>query len=131
MERPGASRMGAAMTRYRGLTLRVLSRARPAIGPGKAELLDHIAATGSISAAARAMGMSYRRAWKLVEALNEDFTGPLVATATGGKRGGGAVVTELGSDILRRYRSMETRASGAIARELTGFERLLKRPPRG
>lgn len=131
MERARASRIGAAMTRYRGLTLRVLSRSRPAMGPGKADLLDQIAATGSISAAARAMGMSYRRAWKLVEALNADFTAPLVTTATGGKRGGGAIVTELGLDILRRYRAMELRASAAIKRELGGVERLLKRPPRG
>ena len=118
------------MTRYKGLTLRIMSRSRPAIGPGKAELLDHISATGSISAAAREMGMSYRRAWKLVEALNEDFSGPLVETATGGKRGGGATVTDLGLDVLRRYRVMELRASTAIRRELGGIERLLKRPPK-
>lgn len=118
------------MTRYKGLTLRILSRSRPAIGPGKAELLDRIVATGSISAAAREMGMSYRRAWMLVEALNEDFSGPLVETATGGRRGGGATVTELGLDVLRRYRSMEARASATIGRELGGMERLLKRPPK-
>jgi molybdate transport system regulatory protein len=60
------------MARYRGLTLRVMGKRAPAMGPGKAELIEHIAATGSISAAARAMGMSYRRAWQLVEALNKD-----------------------------------------------------------
>ena len=117
------------MTRYKGLTLRILGRSRPAIGPGKAELLDRISATGSISAAAREMGMSYRRAWKLVEALNEDFSGPLVQTATGGRLGGGATVTELGLDVLRRYRSMESSASSAVKRDLGGIERLLKRPP--
>ena len=58
------------MARYRGLTLRVLGKRAPAMGPGKAELIERIAETGSISAAARAMGMSYRRAWQLVEALN-------------------------------------------------------------
>ena len=58
------------MARYRGLTLRVLGNRVPAMGPGKAELIEHIAASGSLSAAARAMGMSYRRAWQLVEALN-------------------------------------------------------------
>ena len=61
------------MARYRGLTLRVLGRGSPAMGPGKAELVERIAETGSISAAARAMGMSYRRAWQLVEALNAAF----------------------------------------------------------
>ncbi|MEX0637905.1 MAG: LysR family transcriptional regulator, partial [Burkholderiales bacterium] len=69
------------MGRYRGLTLRVLGRGRPAMGPGKAELIERIAETGSISAAARAMGMSYRRAWQLVEALNAAFKQPVVVTA--------------------------------------------------
>src|SRR5256885_17022839 len=78
------------MARYPGLTLRVLGRRAAALGPGKAELIERIGETGSISAAARAMGMSYRRAWQLVEALNRDFRGPGVATAIGGARGGGA-----------------------------------------
>jgi molybdate transport system substrate-binding protein len=78
------------MGRYLGLTLRVLGRGTPAIGPGKAELIERIAQTGSISAAARAMGMSYRRAWQPVEALNRSFVEPVIVTATGGKRGGGA-----------------------------------------
>ena len=118
------------MSRYKGLTLRILGRSRPAMGPGKAELLDRIAATGSISAAAREMGMSYRRAWMLVEALNEDFSGPLVETATGGKRGGGTTVTELGMAVLHRYRAMESRATAAIDRELPEFEQLLRQTPR-
>ncbi len=112
--------------RYPGLTLRILAGARPAMGPGKAELLEHIATTGSISAAARAMGMSYRRAWQLVEAMNRDFAAPLVTTATGGKRGGGAVVTELGQKALEQFRRMELKASRAIARDTLAFEALLK-----
>ena len=92
------------MARYRGLTLRVLGACVPAIGPGKAELIERIAETGSISAAARAMGMSYRRAWQLVEALNRDFREPVVATAIGGKRGGGAKVTDFGARLLREFR---------------------------
>jgi molybdate transport system regulatory protein len=114
--------------RYPGLTLRLLSGARPAMGPGKAELLEHIEASGSISAAARAMDMSYRRAWQLVEAMNRDFAQPLVTTATGGKRGGGAVVTELGQQALAAFRRMELKASRAIARDTAAFESLLKRP---
>ena len=96
------------------------------MGPGKAELLEHIDATGSISAAARAMGMSYRRAWQLVEAMNRDFSEPLVTTATGGTRGGGAQVTTLGRDALARFRKMEAKASKVIAPEVTAFAALLK-----
>jgi molybdate transport system regulatory protein len=113
-------------TRYPGLTLRILAGARPAMGPGKAELLEHIESTGSISAAARAMGMSYRRAWQLVEAMNRDFAEPLVTTATGGTRGGGAQVTAPGRDALARFRKMELKASKAIAPDVEHFTVLLK-----
>ncbi|HTM60230.1 MAG TPA: LysR family transcriptional regulator [Burkholderiales bacterium] len=115
------------MTRYRGLTLRVLGARTPAIGPGKAELIERIAKTGSISAAARAMGMSYRRAWQLVEALNHDFRQSVVTTAIGGTRGGGARVTTFGQQLVRQYRAMETKASSAIASDLKRLERQLRR----
>jgi molybdate transport system regulatory protein len=75
-----------------------------AMGPGKADLLQAIEETGSISAAARRMKMSYRRAWLLVDTMNQCFYGPLVETATGGNHGGGARITELGKEVLRRYR---------------------------
>ncbi len=117
------------MARYPGLTLRILSGAssrKPAIGPGKAELLESIAAIGSISAAARAMGMSYRRAWQLVEAVNQSFAEPLVLTETGGTRGGGAKLTRFGAEVLRRYRAMEAKASRAIDSEVKSFAGLLK-----
>lgn len=115
------------MARYPGLTLRVLGRRAAAMGPGKAELVERIDATGSISAAARAMGMSYRRAWQLVEALNADFREPVVETAIGGRRGGGARVTPFGRALAASYRLMETKASSAIAAELRRFERHLRR----
>jgi molybdate transport system regulatory protein len=115
------------VTRYRGLTLRVLGARTPAIGPGKAELIERIGRTGSISAAARAMRMSYRRAWQLVEALNHDFREPVVATAIGGSRGGGARVTPFGERLVRQFRSMESRASAAITADLKRFERQLRR----
>jgi len=114
------------MSRYRGLTLRVLRGRKPAIGPGKAELVERIAETGSISAAARAMGMSYRRAWQLVEAMNRACREPVVITAVGGKRGGGAEVTPFGRRLVRLFRAMEAKASSAIAADLRRFEEHLR-----
>ena len=113
------------MSRYRGLTLRVLGKGAPAIGPGKAELIERIGETGSISAAARAMGMSYRRAWQLVEALNRDFRQAVVTTAVGGTRGGGAQVTPFGRRVVAAFRAMEGRASSAIAADLRRFQRYI------
>ncbi len=115
------------MARYPGLLLRVLANRQPAMGPGKAQLVTLIADTGSISAAARKMGMSYRRAWQLVEAVNKSFNRPVVLTATGGKRGGGAVVTDFGKRLVERYRAMETKASAAIAPDLAEFTRDMRR----
>jgi len=115
------------LARYRGLTLRVLGARAPAMGPGKAELIARIGETGSISAAARAMGMSYRRAWQLVEALNHDFREPVIATAIGGTRGGGARVTPFGERLLGQFRAMERKASAAIAADLRRFNRHLRR----
>ena len=115
------------MARYPGLTLRVLGRRAAALGPGKAELIERIGETGSISAAARAMGMSYRRAWQLAEALNGDFREPVVETAVGGTRGGGARITAFGERLLGQYRAMEAKASAAIAADLQRFSRHLRR----
>jgi molybdate transport system regulatory protein len=114
------------MTRYKGLTLRVLGKGSPAMGPGKAELIARIAATGSISAAARDMGMSYRRAWQLVEALNRAYREPVVTTAIGGTRGGGARVTAFGKRLVTFYRAMEDKASAAIAADLRRFNAQLR-----
>jgi molybdate transport system regulatory protein len=116
--------------RYPGLTLRVLTAKGPAMGPGKAELLERIMACGSISGAARGMGMSYRRAWQLVEAMNRDFAEPLVNTSTGGARGGGAEVSALGHRALALFRRMELRAAGAVSAGLAAYEDLLAKPVR-
>lgn len=105
--------------------LRILLGTEIAMGPGKADLLAAIARSGSISAAAREMKMSYRRAWTLVEVMNRSFCGPVVETLTGGPGGGGASVTDLGADILARYRSMETKAAIAVAPEMKAFVRLM------
>jgi molybdate transport system regulatory protein len=114
------------MPRYRGLTLRVVGAGAPAMGPGKAELIERIAQTGSISAAARAMGMSYRRAWQLVDALNAAYKEPVVVTAVGGQRGGGARVTPYGKRLAALFRAMEFKASAAIAADLKRFTRHLR-----
>ncbi|MGB5082894.1 MAG: LysR family transcriptional regulator [Burkholderiales bacterium] len=105
--------------------IRILIGAVVAIGPGKADLLAEIERTGSISAAARKMGMSYRRAWLLVEAMNAAFRRPLVETLTGGEGGGGARITPLGAEVLRRYRVMERRAARAVAPDLRHLSRLV------
>lgn len=89
-----------------------------AIGPGKARLLELVAETGSISAAARTMRMSYRRAWLLVDAINATFHTPAVQTREGGAGGGGATLTPFGADLVRRYRAMEAASHHAAAADL-------------
>jgi molybdate transport system regulatory protein len=101
-----------------GLHLRVVVGGGIAMGPGRAELLEGIRETGSIAAAGRRMGMSYKRAWGLVEAMNGDFAAPLVDAAKGGAGGGGAALTSLGTDILAAYRRLEEAAAQAGAAEL-------------
>jgi molybdate transport system regulatory protein len=88
------------------------------LGHGKIELLEHIRETGSISAAGRAMDMSYRRAWLLVSDLNRMFHEPVVESQRGGQKGGGAVLTEFGEELLRRFRGMEQSVREALASDL-------------
>lgn len=107
------------------LKIRIPYGDESAMGPGKADLLDAIDRSGSISAAARVMGMSYKRAWDLVDTMNRCFKHPLVATATGGSHGGGAQVTEFGHEVLRRYREIETAATAAVHREVCELMELL------
>lgn len=85
------------------------------IGPGKIDLLEHIAASGSISAAGRRMTMSYRRAWELVEEMNLMFDIPLVERQVGGRNGGGAKLTALGAAMVSNYRAIEE-AAAEVAR---------------
>lgn len=110
--------------------IRILFRKVIVMGPGKAELLQLIERTGSISAAAREMPMSYRRAWMLVDTMNRSFRKPVVATSAGGERGGGAVVTEFGRDVLLRYVAMEAKAAKSVRTDLAAFRRLLAGQPR-
>ena len=105
--------------------IRIMLRKAIAMGPGKAELLRAIEETGSISAAARTLGMSYRRAWLLVDTMNQCFKSPVVETLTGGQKGGGARVSELGHEVLRRYLEMEAKAAASVQKELAQFTRLM------
>ena len=102
------------------LRLRLLFGDQLVFGPGKGELLARIAETGSIAAAGRAMGMSYKRAWALVEEMNAAFRSPLVLSVRGGAGGGGAGLSEDGQAVLAAYRDMlaavDTAAAPGVAR---------------
>jgi molybdate transport system regulatory protein len=93
------------------------------IGPGKVAVLEEIARSGSISAAGRALHMSYRRTWELVEDLNRSFGTPVVATAAGGSGGGGAVLTTAGKVIVERYRAIELDTAIAARKHLLALHR--------
>ena len=100
-----------------------------AVGPGKVDLLEAIAATGSITAAAKRLSMSYRRAWLLVDTMNRCFRAPVVTAEAGGRRGGGAALTPLGAEVVRRYRRVEAQAARAAATELAALAGLLQADP--
>lgn len=102
---------------------------RYAMGPGKADLLEAIRDTGSISAAGRKLAMSYRRAWLLVDEMNACFKAPVVKARLGGVKGGGAEVTPLGLEALRRYRALQVLAWEALGPSLSDFQRLLAPDP--
>jgi molybdate transport system regulatory protein len=108
-----------------GLHLRVVLRGGVVMGPGRAELLEAIRQHGSISAAGRALDMSYKRAWDLIEALNASFREPLVEAARGGASGGGAQLTRTGETVLELYRRVEAAASASAAAELALLDGLL------
>ncbi len=91
------------------------------LGPGKVDLLESIGRTGSISAAGRELGMSYRRAWLLADALNHMFPEPLVTASPGGSRGGGAKLTDYGRGVAAAYRRVEKRARAAMREEMAAF----------
>ena len=95
------------------------------MGPGKADLLEAIQQNGSISAAALSMNMSYKRAWDLVNTMNKSFKQAVVATSVGGGKGGGAQVTDFGSQVLVQYRAIETKTTLALKAEMSDLLLLL------
>src|ERR1700691_1595626 len=114
------------------LTVRIDFGPAGALGPGKIRLLEAIHRTGSISQAGRSLGMSYRRAWLLVDDLNRSFRESVVTTQPGGSRGGGAALAPFGRELIKKYRAIETQATGAAKRQLRDLENALRartRPP--
>ena len=113
------------------LRIRIIFDASEMIGPGKAELLERIDRCGSIAAAGREMGMSYKRAWELVSTMNAMFQAPVVARMRGGPGGGGAVLTEAGREVLELYRAFESNAAAAGAVQLDALRSRLRDIPVG
>ena len=109
------------------LTLRVDFGPSGSIGPGKIRLLEAVARTGSISQAGRVLGMSYRRAWLLIDDMNQCFRHTVVSARPGGSQGGGAVLTEFGAELARDYRAIETAAEGAAKKRLRRLEAALRK----
>ncbi|GAA4343284.1 LysR family transcriptional regulator [Variovorax defluvii] len=105
--------------------LRIYRDESIAIGPGKIALLEAIAETGSISAAGRQLGMSYRRAWLLIDEMNKALASPAVNTAAGGSHGGGTALTPVGEQIVRHYRAIESTARVSAAADIAALTRLL------
>jgi len=114
------------MTHESRFRLRIGTDRDLALGPGKVALLEAIRDTGSISAAGRKLGMSYRRAWLLVDALNRAFLDPVIETSTGGREGGGTALTATGQEVIRRYRRIEALATTAASKEILAIARLMR-----
>ena len=117
--------MAKAASPAASIRIRIAYGTDIAIGQGKADLLEAIGQTGSISAAARLLEMSYRKAWLLVDEMNQCFHAPVVAAAKGGHRGGGAILTPTGQEALARFRVIQTKAAEAIASDVRAFRRRL------
>ena len=113
------------------LTLRVDFGTDRAIGPGKVLLLEAIRDTGSISQAGRSLGMSYRRAWLLVDDMNRCFREPVVTAQPGGSQGGGAALTAFGEKVIQKYRTIETEATAAAKPQLHDLEAAVRSSRRG
>lgn len=112
------------------LRLRIYFDGDHSIGPGKVRLLEAVDEHGSISAAARSMGMAYRHAWELIDDLNQCFAEGVVRTETGGRAGGGAALTPFGRGLIARYHEMDAKARESIASDLEALESARGKPDR-
>jgi molybdate transport system regulatory protein len=110
------------------LRVRIILDDDTLLGPGKVALLEAVAATGSISAAGRSLDMTFRRAWELIEQLNVAFHQPLVEGHSGGRAGGGAVLTPFGREVVQHYRAVEAKAQAAALPHLEALAAAI-RPP--
>jgi molybdate transport system regulatory protein len=115
------------MPSHAAIKLRVVLAPETMLGPGKAALLQGIHETGSIAAASRRMGMSYKRAWYLIDTLNGYFLEPLVVSSKGGAAGGGAQLTEMGQQVLSIFRRMETNTFRAIKSDIAKLTKLAEK----
>ena len=123
-----SARKTAGVKPQPSLSIRIDLDSESRIGPGKVLLLENIHACGSISAAGRAMDMSYKRAWDLVDEINGIFGNAVVERQTGGKNGGGAVLTPFGKSLVARYRKIERDAASAVRKELQALRTDIARP---
>lgn len=115
---------GGPEVRFR---MRILQEGTIALGPGKVSLLEAVREHGSISAAARSLNMSYRRAWLLMDELNRALKSPATVSEHGGQSGGGSVLTPVGEEIIRLYRDIEVRAAAACAPQIEALTQLVRR----
>lgn len=130
MPRPTSSKTTKKSSGARMRThVRVMLDDEIALGPGKADLLEAIRDAGSISGAGKLLGMSYRRAWLLVDAMNRCFRTPLVETAAGGVAGGGAVLSALGEDVLQQYRALEAAVAKVTDKAFADIKSQLRKTP--
>jgi molybdate transport system regulatory protein len=112
------------------LTVRVDFGSERALGPGKIRLLEAVGRSGSISQAGRSLDMSYRRAWLLIDDMNQCFREPVVTTQSGGAQGGGAALTPFGQELIETYRAIEAQAIVATRSQLRELEHALRQHPR-
>jgi molybdate transport system regulatory protein len=127
--RAALAKAGAAKAGLARLTLRVDFGAYGFLGPGKIALMELVARHGSIAAAGKEMGMSYRRAWLLIDESNRIFRQPLVEKQTGGSGGGGAQLTSFGREVITRYRAIERAAAAAAASDIESLQAALPERP--
>lgn len=118
-----AASRSRAEVRFR---MRIRSGDTVALGPGKVDLLEAVQEHGSISAAARSLGMSYRRAWLLIDELNRSLKSPATISEQGGPSGGGCALTPVGENIVRLYREVESEAQAACAAQIAALTKLIR-----